>query len=101
MGRVIKEDPEPTIKINEPNNNNAVQNRPNNNTLSFRNPAEHKPKMSASFIFPRQEEENHQSYQNSAVHQGTGTSKLEALMTRGRAATQEEVTETPEEKRKR
>ena len=57
--------------------------------------------MSASYIFPKREEEGINAFQNSAVQQGTGTSKLEALMSRGKTVSQEEVKETPEETRRR
>lgn len=85
MGRVVKEEPDPVIKINEaPSYSQNMLQVPqqqfqNNNMLSFRTGGD-KPKMSSSVIFPKSDDGSSNHFQNSAVQQGTGTSRLEALM---------------------
>ncbi len=52
MGRFIKEEPEPTIKVSEP----SLQNNPPAN-LNFRNMTAERPKMSSSVIFAKGSDE--------------------------------------------
>ena len=70
MGRVIKEEPDPVIRVNEAP---ASQTFNNPNTLSFRG-ANDRPKMSSSVIFPKSEDNNF-SFQPSFTG-GFGTSRL-------------------------
>ncbi len=97
MGRVVKEDSDPIIKINEAPtySSNSLQIPQNNNMLSFRTGGD-KPKMSSSVIFPKADDDYHNQFQTSAVQQGTGTSRLDALMkNKPPVVVPEESTETP------
>ena len=89
MGRVVKEDTDPTIRVKEAP---TVQTLNVPNTLSFRG-ANDRPKMSSSVIFPKSEETNF-SFQPSGT-QGFGTSRLEGMMGKGKNLDlKEEETET-------
>lgn len=81
MGRVVKEEPDPVVKINEPqsytHNTLQVPQQPQNtNMLNFRAGGD-KPKMASSVIFPKSDDGgSFNNFQSSAVQQGTGTSRL-------------------------
>ena len=97
MGRVIREEPDPVIRVKEapiPQTLNVP------NTLSFRGPGADRPKMSSSVIFPKSEDSGF-SFQPSNT-QGFGTSRLDGLLSKGKnVEVQEEEQETVEDRRKR
>lgn len=78
MGRVVKEEPDPIIRVNEAPNTQPMQSP---NTLSFRN-SDDKPKMANSMIFPQQQSQN--SFSNTGMG-GFGTSRLDAMMGKGKS----------------